>query len=114
MTRIKMARKSGRPPKNEIGHDSQQKIIDAAVKLITERGADNITVRKDCTEAESSIGTYYHYFRDKDELLMYFIQELPFKNCELKIGKVFGEKRRAGGSQAHTVQWGAHESSHRP
>lgn len=79
-----MARKSGRPPKNEIGHDSQQKIIDAAVKLIKEIGADNITVRKVCTEAESSIGTFYHYFRDKDELLMYFIQELPFKNCELK------------------------------
>ena len=78
-----MPRKCGRPAKNTNKQDSKQKIIDATIRLIKKSGADSVTVRNVCTEADSSIGTFYHYFRDKDDLLMYFIQEIPFKECEL-------------------------------
>lgn len=79
-----MPKKCGRPAKDARKQDSKQKIIDATIRLIKKRGADSVTVRNVCTEADSSIGTFYHYFRDKDDLLMYFIQEIPFKECELK------------------------------
>ncbi len=78
-----MAKKRGRPSKTEDSQNSKQILIDAAVKLIKEQGADFITVRKLCSEAELSVGTFYHYFRDKDDLLMYFIQEISFKECVL-------------------------------
>lgn len=79
-----MPKKCGRPAKDASKQDSKQKIIDATIRLIKKSGADSVTVRNVCTEADSSIGTFYHYFRDKDDLLMYFIQEIPFKECELK------------------------------
>lgn len=79
-----MTRKCGRPPKGAAHIDSRQKIIDTAIELIKTKGADHITVRNVCQAADLSIGTFYHYFRDKDDLMMYFISETSFKDCELK------------------------------
>ena len=79
-----MPGKCGRPAKDAKKQDSKQKIIEATIRLIQKNGADSVTVRNVCTEADSSIGTFYHYFKDKDDLLMYFIQEIPFKECKLK------------------------------
>ena len=78
-----MPGKCGRPAKDAKKQDSKQKIIEATIRLIQKNGADSVTVRNVCTEADSSIGTFYHYFKDKDDLLMYFIQEIPFKECKL-------------------------------
>ncbi len=78
-----MAKRRGRPSKTDDSQNSKQILIDAAVKLIKEQGADFITVRKLCSEADLSVGTFYHYFKDKDDLLMYFIQEISFKDCVL-------------------------------
>ena len=80
---ILMTRKCGRPAKNSEPMDSKQKIIDAAISLILKKGADYITVRNVCTTANLSIGTFYHYFRDKDDLLMYFLRESSFDSCPL-------------------------------
>ena len=79
-----MPRKCGRPPKDASNIDSRQKIIDTTIKLIKTKGADHITVRNVCQAADLSIGTFYHYFRDKDDLMMYFISETSFEDCELK------------------------------
>ena len=79
-----MTRKCGRPPKDAANIDSRQKIIDTTIKLIKTKGADHITVRNVCQAADLSIGTFYHYFRDKDDLMMYFISETSFEDCELK------------------------------
>lgn len=79
-----MPRKSGRPAKEENTTDSRQKIIDAAIALIRTKGADAVTVRSVCREADLSIGTFYHYFRDKDDLMMFFIRETSFDGFSLK------------------------------
>ena len=76
-----MTLKSGRP-KND--SKSRQKIIDAAAKIISDGRAEEITVRKICEIADVSIGTFYHYFNDKDGLMMYFLRE-AFYGSELKI-----------------------------
>ena len=79
-----MARRSGRPSKNESVADNHQKIIDTAVNIIKESGAEAVTVRNVCEKADISIGTFYHYFRDKDDLMIYFLREIPFSECTLK------------------------------
>lgn len=79
-----MGRKSGRPPKEKSVTDSRQKIIDAAVTIIQEKGSEGLTVRGVCSLADLSTGTFYHYFRDKDDLLMSFLKENSFEECVLE------------------------------
>lgn len=77
--------KIGRPSKSEVTCDNKQKIIDTTIKLIETYGADYLTVRNVCQAAEVATGTFYHYFKNKDDLLMYFVRDISFDTCELKI-----------------------------
>jgi AcrR family transcriptional regulator len=79
-----MAKKCGRPAKSADYADNKQRIIDTTIDLIRKKGADYITVRNVCAAANLSIGTFYHYFRDKDELLMYFVRDTSFETCSLQ------------------------------
>ena len=80
-----MPRKTtGRPGKGEPQADNHKKIIDATIALIKKSGADSVTVRNVCEKADVSIGTFYHYFRDKDDLMIFFLREIPFSSCTLK------------------------------
>lgn len=79
-----MPGKCGRRAKTAEPMDARQKIIDATVALIKRQGADSITVRNVLEEADLSIGTFYHHFQNKDDLLMYFVREAPFDTCELQ------------------------------
>ncbi|MDO4620732.1 MAG: TetR/AcrR family transcriptional regulator [Lachnospiraceae bacterium] len=63
---------------------NKQKIIHATIQLIKTRGIDSVTVRSVCTEAQISTGTFYYYFKNKDELLLSFIMEASFDHFELK------------------------------
>ena len=91
-----MGRRCGRPAKNESPLDSRQKIIDSAISIIASKGADGMTVRGICEDAGLSVGTFYHYFRDKDDLMMFFLKETSFEDCTLEtdlscIGDRLGE-----------------------
>jgi len=79
-----MAEKRGRPPKTAELQDSKQKLIDTTVALIKKYGADSITVRNVCEEAGLSIGTFYHHFQNKDDLLMHFVREASFDSFVLE------------------------------
>ncbi|MBQ7609252.1 MAG: TetR/AcrR family transcriptional regulator [Desulfovibrionaceae bacterium] len=49
-------------------------------------GAENLTVRGICEAANLSVGTFYHCFRDKDDLLMFFLGDpssIGDRVCEL-------------------------------
>ncbi|MBR1930033.1 MAG: TetR/AcrR family transcriptional regulator [Lachnospiraceae bacterium] len=72
-----MAKRSGRPAKGD-ENNSREKIIDTTVALIRKNGAASVTVRNICAKAGLSIGTFYHYFRNKDDLMMYFLRETSF------------------------------------
>lgn len=79
-----MPRRSGRPAKGENTADIKKKIIDATIALIRTKGADAVTVRSVCREADVSIGSFYHYFRDKDDLMMFFLRETSFDGFPLE------------------------------
>ena len=78
---------SGRPKKNSHDTDSRTEFINAAIKIIKDIGVEKLTVRSVCNEAGLSIGTFYHFFQDKNDLLMDFIKEpffSSFENISLK------------------------------
>ncbi|MBQ9263950.1 MAG: TetR/AcrR family transcriptional regulator [Clostridia bacterium] len=77
-------KKSGRPGKNEINRECKDAILEATVELIGSIGADAVTVRKVCEKADVSIGTFYHYFSDKNDLMMAFVREESFDGFDLE------------------------------
>lgn len=72
----------GRPKKEE-SEDSRRKIVDAAVKIISQEGAGALTVRRIISESGLSAGTFYYFFRDRNDLMMSFIRDLGFDTVEL-------------------------------
>ena len=79
-----MPRKCGRPPKSAEPMDAKQNLIDATIGIIKREGADAVTVRSVVEESGLSIGTFYHHFKNKDDLLMYFVKEASFDSFELE------------------------------
>ena len=74
----------GRPKKTDEPVELRQQIIDATVKVLSAEGAEALTIRRVCQEADVSNGTFYHYFQNKDDLLMYFVKDTLFGNFEIK------------------------------
>ncbi len=64
--------------------ENRNKIIDATVALIKKEGVDSITVRRVCDVAGIATGTFYYYFKNKDELLLSFIMESSFEEFQLQ------------------------------
>lgn len=45
-------------------------IVDATLRVVTDRGLDRVTVREVAAEASVAIGTVQHWFRTKDDLIV--------------------------------------------
>lgn len=54
--------------------DTKQRIYQAAVKMLKEYEYQCITIRNICQEAEVSIGSFYNHFKNKDDLLSYYLE----------------------------------------
>lgn len=63
--------------------ENKSKIMEATVQLIKEKGVEKVTVRNVCEKAGIAVGTFYYYFRNKDDLMFYFVSE-SFYDVELK------------------------------
>lgn len=57
------------------GKQSRQNIIQAAITLIKEKGYEQTTIPDICRSANIAIGTFYHYFKSKDEIITIYIIE---------------------------------------
>lgn len=77
-----MPKRIGRPLKSEPDSENKEKIIDTVTVMIKKYGSDYVTVRRVCDAADVSIGTFYYYFKDKDDLMMYFLREALFPESE--------------------------------
>lgn len=56
-------------------HKSKKKIVDAAVKLFSEKGYNGTTMRMIAKEAGISVGGVYLYFKNKEELSLHLLRE---------------------------------------
>ncbi len=63
--------------------ENKKKLMNAAIQIIEKDGIDKITVRNVCKEAGVATGLFYYYFQNKDELLLAFIMDNSFDECEL-------------------------------
>ncbi len=52
------------------GLRSYQRIIDIGINMIRTRGYSETSIQDICTEVGIGIGTFYHYFRSKEEMLL--------------------------------------------
>lgn len=59
-------------PRKVRSQQVKQKIFDAALMLIQEKGYEYVTVNNVCQTAHVSVGSFYHHFGNKDELLSYY------------------------------------------
>lgn len=50
--------------------DTKNKIYDVAIDLMERKGFDNITIEEIAKEAGVSIGSFYHYFNSKNDILV--------------------------------------------
>ena len=49
-------------------NEMKEAILVSALKLFTDEGFENVTMRKIADKIEYSVGTLYLYFKDKDEI----------------------------------------------
>lgn len=45
-------------------------VLDTASRLTGERGFENVTIQDICSEAGVAVGTFYHYFSSKEEIIL--------------------------------------------
>lgn len=84
-----------KPARQERSRDTQDRIIDAAQRLLAKgRSWEELTVVELVAEADASVGAFYNRFRDKDALLHVLQIEL------YREGEATGENARAIGTSA--------------
>lgn len=59
--------------------EKKQRIIDAAYDLFIENDYNNVNIRNITKKAGISIGSFYQYFNDKDDLYLYLLTEIEKK-----------------------------------
>ena len=64
-------------------------IVSATTRLLREKGMDYVTVTNICKVAGVSVGSFYHHFSNKDEVLSYYLSE-AFRKNDLEFDRIRG------------------------
>src|SRR5260363_107927 len=62
-------RTAARAPRQARGRERREQLLDAAAALIAESGLAAVSMHAAAQRAGASIGSAYHFFRDKDQML---------------------------------------------
>ncbi len=71
-----------RVPKQQRSIEKKQRIKDAAIKLMSEKGYHSTSSNEIAKEADVSIGTFYSYFKDKKALYTELVSDIYSKVIE--------------------------------
>jgi len=66
----------------------KEQVIRAATNCIIEKGLSNLSMKDIATEANVSAGVIYHYFKNKEDVLLQVLKESFRQSHELVIEKV--------------------------
>jgi AcrR family transcriptional regulator len=72
--------------RKEQARRTKQLILDTAAKMMDERGYDNVAVDDVVDACGVAKGTFYHYFKSKEDLLIYFTRT-PYEYLEQCVEK---------------------------
>lgn len=75
-------------PKLGMEEIRKEQVIKATEKCIIEKGLSNISIKDIAAEAKLSTGIIYHYFKNKDDLLLQVLKEAFRKSHEQVIQTV--------------------------
>lgn len=78
-----MKKKLSRKERERLKH--KREIMDAALRLFSEKGYHNVSMEEIAKEAEFSVGTLYNFFKSKEELYKNLIYEVSDKFHSLLI-----------------------------
>lgn len=87
---------------------SRQRILDAALSLMSEHGVAGTSMRMLAGAADLNVATLYHYFPSKDDLLRAVLAErgyLERLRTESPPASVFGRGRGPAARLEKLVQW---------
>lgn len=71
-----MGEKEIRVPKQKRSIEKKQRIKEAAIKLMSEKGYHSTSSNEIAKEAEVSIGTFYSYYKDKKDLYKELVADI--------------------------------------
>lgn len=71
--------------------EKRKQIIEATKIIMDEIGFENVTVRGICKAANISIGTFYHYFNDKGDIIIQLYTSVDEYLSEIEIEKLSDE-----------------------
>ena len=57
------------------GRETRLRIFSAALTLVNERGYEGTTIPLVCEKAGVSVGTFYHHFRSKSDILLAYVRD---------------------------------------
>ncbi len=69
--------------------DARERIVDAACDLFHQRGYQAVGVQEICAAAEVKKGSFYHFFRSKQELALAMLDEMWERLQELEFAPAF-------------------------
>lgn len=61
-------------PKYPKGFDAKKNIFEVSIKLINSKGYDDTTIKDICQAANIGTGTFYHYFKSKQDILIEYVK----------------------------------------
>lgn len=68
---------------------TKQRILDTAEQLIAEKGFDNVSVDDIVAACNVAKGTFYHYFKSKNEILVY-VTRTPYEELKRRFAETEG------------------------
>ena len=71
--------------------EKRKQIFEATKSIMDEIGFENVTVRGICKAANISIGTFYHYFNDKGDIIIQLYTSVDEYLSEIEIEKLSDE-----------------------
>lgn len=77
-------------PRKEKTAQVKAGIVSATTRLLREKGMDYVTVTNICKVAGVSVGSFYHHFANKDEVLSYYLSE-AFRKNDLEFDRIDGD-----------------------
>ena len=86
--KIKKMVREVRKPVQQRSINKRKRLIDAAISLIKEKGFLTIGIRDIVSKANMSIGTYYSYFKDKNDIFREVITILSSDYFEAYVAEV--------------------------
>lgn len=92
-----------RPPKQERSRATLERILQAALEIMEERGVDGATVAAIVERADASVGSFYARFPGKGELVSH-LRSHVWRKAEERWDEALAEREWSGRSAAEIVE----------